>query len=130
MRGEAGGPVDVIIGIGLNYDLPEELATEIDQATTDLCQNTTRNLSRNKVAADVLSSIFQVLLNINQNNDIDLIDEWRQYACYLDKSVRLILPDKEVEGVFKGVDSQGALLLSIDGQLQRFASGEISLRPQ
>ncbi len=34
-----------------------------------------------------------------------------------------------VEGICRGVDPDGALLLEVDGRIERILSGEISLRP-
>jgi biotin-(acetyl-CoA carboxylase) ligase len=34
-----------------------------------------------------------------------------------------------VEGEACGADADGALLVRVDGQLQRFYSGDVSLRP-
>ena len=33
------------------------------------------------------------------------------------------------EGICRGVDSDGALLLDVDGRVERILSGEVSLRP-
>ena len=47
---------------------------------------------------------------------------------YIEQQAKLILPNKKVEGVLKGIDDQGALLMSVDGDIQHFNAGEISLR--
>ena len=128
VRGEASGPVDVIIGIGVNYDIPKTFYSHIDQAVTDICSHAENNLSRNKLAASLISNIFKVLENMNSETNIHLLDEWRQYDCYSGRKARLILPNEEIEGTVKGVDDHGALLMSVNGKTKSYTSGEISLR--
>jgi BirA family transcriptional regulator, biotin operon repressor / biotin---[acetyl-CoA-carboxylase] ligase len=130
VRGEASGPVDVIIGIGVNYELPKNVISNIDQPVTDICCLTEERLSRNRIAASLLSNVFEILENMRSGTNTNLIDEWRQYDCYIGRKARLILPNEEVEGTVKGVDDQGALLMSVNGKIKSYTSGEISLRVQ
>lgn len=130
LRGEASGPVDVIIGIGINYDLPELASADIDKAVTDICRLTEKRLSRNKIASTLLSNIFEILQDLQSGASSSLLDEWRQYDKSVGRRAKLLLPGKEIEGILKGVDNQGSLLMIVDGQLKSFTSGEVSLRIQ
>ncbi|GJM04186.1 MAG: hypothetical protein DHS20C09_01770 [marine bacterium B5-7] len=130
LRGEASGPVDVIIGIGVNYDLPDFALADIAKAVTDICSLTEKRLSRNMIAATLISNIFEVLQDLQSGASSSLLDEWRKYDQSVDRKAKLILPDREIEGILKGVDNQGSLLMIIDGQLKSFTSGEVSLRIQ
>lgn len=127
MQGEASGPVDMVIGVGLNYQLTEAQKKSIDQPVTDMQQHLTTSVSRNDITASLISNLFEVLLNSNQQRET-LLEEWRSYDCYRDKQARLLLPDDIIEGQLQGVDEQGCLLMNVDGETQRFMSGEISLR--
>jgi BirA family transcriptional regulator, biotin operon repressor / biotin---[acetyl-CoA-carboxylase] ligase len=128
MRGEASGPVDIVIGIGINYELPESARLNIDQDVTDICSNTTQRLSRNKITAIILSNVIEILVELESSANSTLIDEWRKFDCYVNKKARLLIGDKEIEGVLKGVDNQGALLMSVNGKIETYMSGEVSLR--
>lgn len=128
VRGEAGGPVDVVIGIGVNYELPHEAYLQINQPITDICSHTDENTSRNKIAAALLIHLYEILKEVEVNNCTDLLDEWRALDCYIEQQAKLILPDEEFEGIIKGVDDQGALLMSVNGEMKHFNAGEISLR--
>jgi BirA family biotin operon repressor/biotin-[acetyl-CoA-carboxylase] ligase len=56
-------------------------------------------------------------------------DEWLGYHAYQQQSVRMLLPDgREVEGVVTGVADDGILLVNTAFGLQRFSTGDISLR--
>lgn len=130
LRGEASGPVDVIIGIGVNYELPEFALADIDKEVTDISTLTEKRLSRNKIASTLLSNIFEILQELQSGTNSSLLDEWRQYDQSVGRSAKLILPGKEIEGILKGVDNQGSLLMIVDGQQKSFTSGEVSLRIQ
>ena len=54
---------------------------------------------------------------------------WKQMSVTLDCPVRIHTLDQAWDGWAEDVDSDGALLLRLpDGSLQRFVSGEVSLR--
>jgi len=128
VRGEASGPVDVVIGIGMNYELAEEFNSNIDQAVTDICSHTEQRLSRNNLVATLLSNVFEILEGLSRDQSSNLLNEWRALDCYAEQRVKLFLPNEEIEGVLKGVDDQGLLLMSVGGEVKRYTSGEISLR--
>ncbi len=128
VRGESSGPVDVVIGIGMNYEFTEEFKSSIEQAVTDICSHTEQRLSRNKLAATFLSNVFEILEDLNTDQNSNLLDEWRALDCYAEQQAKLLLPNEEIEGVLKGVDNQGLLLMSVGGKVKRYTSGEISLR--
>jgi BirA family transcriptional regulator, biotin operon repressor / biotin---[acetyl-CoA-carboxylase] ligase len=57
-----------------------------------------------------------------------LRDEWTALDALNGRPVYLQMGDKKAAGIARGADTDGALLLEVDGQLQRFVSGEASLR--
>ncbi len=128
LRGEASGPVDVIVGIGLNYNLPVDVISDIDQAVCDLCGLSKKRLSRNYIVATLLSNVLVVLHDVQSGVSTNLIDEWRQFDRYSGREARLIMSEKKIDGVLKGVDDQGQLLMLVDGVLEKYTAGEISLR--
>ena len=128
LRGEASGPVDVIVGIGLNYNLPLEIFPDIDQAVCDICNLSNKRLSRNYIVATLLSNVFEVLHDVQAGVSTKLIDEWRQFDHYRGREARLVMSDKKIEGVLKGVDDHGQLMMLVDGVVERYTAGEISLR--
>ncbi len=129
MRGEAGGPSHVVIGIGLNVNMPNSAAEEVDQPWSDLQQCAGAKVSRNALAATVLSELVKACQACDQGAITAYLEEWQDYDVHAGKQVDLLLPDeRRITGTSRGIDSQGALLLEQAGKVQRFNSGEVSLR--
>lgn len=128
IRGESTGPLDVVIGVGINYELPEHGIPNIKKPITDICSTAEERFSRNMIAAVLLSNVLEILHDLENGDNLDLIDEWRQYDCYTGRKATLILPNEKIIGILKGVDDQGSLLMLVDGKLSSYRSGEVSLR--
>ena len=128
IRGESTGPLDIVIGVGINYELPKYGIPNIKKTITDICSKTEERFTRNTIAAVLLSNILEILHDLENSDNLNLIDEWRQYDCYAGRKATLILPNKKIIGILKGVDDQGSLLMLADGKLLSYRSGEVSLR--
>ena len=77
----------------------------------------------------LLRHLAEVLSAFEQQGFIAMSDEWTGYHAYHNQAVRMLLPDgRETQGVARGVADDGILLVETAGGLQRFSSGEISLR--
>jgi BirA family biotin operon repressor/biotin-[acetyl-CoA-carboxylase] ligase len=126
MRGDATGPCNVVIGIGLNVHLTHDDA--IDQPWVSLTQLGYR-LSRNDIVAQILLRLNRHLHQFVRYGFSAVRDEWQQHHYYQDQPVQLLLAGKSVEGVCRGVDLVGALMVEHDGAVKTYSGGEISLRP-
>ena len=126
MRGDATGPCHVVIGIGLNVHLTEHKT--IDQPWVSLKQ-LGYQLNRNDLVAQILLHLHHYLQRFVQYGFVTMRDEWQQSHYYQDKKVQLLLPSRIIEGVCRGVDSLGALMIEHDGAVTTYSGGEISLRP-
>ncbi len=130
MRGETAGPCDVVIGLGLNVAFPPAFAGTIEQPWVDLASINPSIASRNEAAAELISEFISLLDGYAMTQVEDIINEWRQYDCMCGKPARLILQDKKIQGLVKGIDNDGALLMSVNNTIQKYTAGEISLRAE
>ena len=53
---------------------------------------------------------------------------WEKLDNLIHRPEKLIIGDKEIYGISRGIDAQGALLLEQDGVIKAWVGGEISLR--
>ena len=128
IRGESTGPLDVIVGVGINYELPKYRLISVDQPIIDVCSVSKKRFSRNMIAASLLSNVLEILHDLQTGANLNLLNEWRQFDYYIGKEATLILPNEKITGILKGVDEQGSLLMLVDGKLLSYRSGEVSLR--
>jgi len=136
-RGEGAGPARVVIGIGLNHAMTPEQAQSmggIDQPWTSLQEvmqaNQLKLPDRNLLAAKLCDTLTRALEQFADSGFAGFTDRWSARDLARGTPVALEHDGQMIKGVAQGVDSDGALLLEIDGRQQRFLSGDLSLRLQ
>lgn len=129
LQGDMEGPSTAVIGMGINLNLPDTLKQQIDQPVTDLASVFNGELNPNHLLATLLKHLADVLTVFEQGGFAVLRDEWTQHHAYHEQDVRMLMPDgREIHGVVKGISEDGSLLVATAAGMQRFISGEISLR--
>lgn len=130
LQGDMEGISTAVIGVGINLRLPDNIKQQIGQPATDLASNAPQPINPNQLLASLLVHLHDVLHAFDQTGFSSFSEEWTTHHIYHQKPVRMIMPDgKENHGVVTGVHEDGSLLLETATGLQRFMSGEISLRP-
>ncbi|MGR8940084.1 MAG: bifunctional biotin--[acetyl-CoA-carboxylase] ligase/biotin operon repressor BirA [Gammaproteobacteria bacterium] len=130
IAGENEGPCHAVTGLGLNLYLPDEEAGAIDQPWTDLSRIAgTPRISRNQLAAALISHVLAVLAGFEQHGFAAFRSEWRTYDCLQGLPASVFAGSQRFDGLIEGIDDEGLLLLSDDeGRMRVFASGEVSFR--
>lgn len=126
MAGEPAGPCDIVLGVGINLHMPEAAARGIDQPWTDLGRHAATPPGRNRLAAAVLEALLQALPMAGDAGH--WLAAWRQRDCLRDRPVRVCEGERIREGIARGIDDQGALLLEEPQGLRPVAAGEVSIR--
>ena len=131
LRAEAGGPAHVVIGVGINVSLSEQVRREIEAtgaaaaAVTDACRSPP---SRNLVAGAILDELLSMLVQYERHGFAAFRDAWTALDGLKDRPAQVAVGGTVIFGVARGVDADGALMLETQGRMQRFVSGEASLR--
>jgi BirA family biotin operon repressor/biotin-[acetyl-CoA-carboxylase] ligase len=128
MKGEITGIWNIVVGIGLNVNMPNEAYKEITQPWTSLQQITGSSMERSLLAADIISELFTAMEQFRVNGMGQFRHEWNSNDLALNKIVKLQTSQGEVIGMARGIDDHGALLLEIDGEVRHYHAGEVSLR--
>lgn len=130
IRGESAGPCQVVAGVGLNIHMSELAASGIDQAWASLQQlRHLPGLRRNYLAALMINHLTAALQHFDRNGLGPWLEDWRRYDAYEGRAVILSLgAEQSIPGIYRGIDSQGNLLLDQAGKITRYAGGEVSLR--
>ncbi|WP_293148257.1 bifunctional biotin--[acetyl-CoA-carboxylase] ligase/biotin operon repressor BirA [Moritella sp.] len=124
----AGGECHLVIGLGLNVNMPLQAGLEIDQAWTDINQQLPHAIDRNALASRYLTHLIKVLTDFESFGFGHFVEEWNCCDAFRDCAVVLTIGNKQKYGIAKGIDHSGALLLEIDGVISPFVGGEVSLR--
>lgn len=131
VSGESGGPCHAVIGLGLNLYLPQHQAESIEQAWVDLQQILGDDIiqRRNRLVALLLNEMLPIIAEFEPGTLLGYVKEWRHSDCMQGKAVTIFIGNQNFEGVVKGIDDQGLLLLEDgEGRIRSFASGEVSFR--
>ena len=86
------------------------------------------NLDRNTLAATLIRELRAALELFEQEGLTPYLARWEKLDNFINRPVKLIIGDKEIFGISRGIDNQGALLLEQDGIIKPWMGGEISLR--
>ena len=131
LRAEASGPAHVVIGVGLNVTLPAAARREIEAggvrvaAVADGCAVAP---SRNLVAGALLDELLSMLGQFEREGFAAFRNAWMALDALNGRPAQVLLADTAISGTARGVDQEGALLLDTGDRVQRFVSGEASLR--
>lgn len=119
----------LVIGVGLNINMPVEAATGIDQPWISLREIGSQPVDRNQVAAAFLDRMLARLHTFPQLDMAQFQQEWRRHDVLNRRPVRVFSGNKTFEGIASGVNSQGQLQLKlIDGLIKNFSSADVSVR--
>lgn len=131
VSGESGGPCHAVIGLGLNIYLPRQQAQAIEQVWVDLQQILGDGViwHRNRLVALLLNEMLPIIAGFEPGILPAHVEEWREYDCMQGKDVTIFIGQQGFDGVVRGIDDQGLLLLEdAAGEIRAFASGEVSFR--
>lgn len=129
-QGDVLGPSAVVIGIGLNYSPPSNLAAQrIDQPIGALDEVCNALPARNQLLAVLLQELASVLNEFAKNGFATLRAEWEQYHAHQNKLIQLRMPDEKiVSGIARGVSENGELCLETARGVRCFNSGEVGVQ--
>lgn len=130
VSGEAEGPCDIVMGIGLNLHA-SHLAAAIDQPWTALEDLVPRLPGRNWLAGRLLDHLVDIAEQYDRDGLPPFADEWQRRDAFAGQAVVLHTAQGQAAGVVQGIDADGALLLAdAVGAIRAFHGGEVSLRLQ
>jgi len=128
--GDGMGPSAVIVGVGINVRLGAQARERIAAPATDIAGHSEAVPSRTTVLVAALESIAEVLARFSREGFGPFREEWLQRHAWNGRRVTLSQAGRRVaEGEVVGVAEDGALMLASVGGIERFHSGELSLRP-
>ncbi len=132
LRAESTGPACVVIGIGLNVALGAgvlEMIAATGIPATDLTAALSRPPDRNAIVAALVGECLEGLLAFEREGLKPFIEHWRAADALAGRPVAVSGAQGSTQGLARGIDRHGALLLETREGVQRFISGDVSVRP-
>jgi len=134
LRSESGGAACVVAGLGLNLSLPAEararIAGEGALPVADLAEAMAgRPVGRNALAGTLAAAMLAALEEFGRCGFASFASRWAALDALAGARVRVEQGAEIVDGDACGTDAEGALLIRVAGQVRRFHSGDVSLRP-
>lgn len=127
VEGQVGGDTYAIIGIGINLNLPNDI-DDIDQPFIDLSEVSSQPIDRNALIASLVDNLHEMLIEFEVKGLSVFLKEWQQADLFFGKQVTLVSGTNEVNGISKGINDAGALLVDDGVQVSAHYGGEISVR--
>lgn len=131
MRSESAGPVHVVVGIGLNMALGQQLRAQVEangHVANDIRTLTSSPPSRSALVATVLNKGIGAMQEFARHGFAPLLQEYLEADTLRDCPVDLSGSAGPAQGIARGVDENGALRVEHDGAIHRIMAGEVSVR--
>ncbi|MCT4713501.1 bifunctional biotin--[acetyl-CoA-carboxylase] ligase/biotin operon repressor BirA [Enterobacteriaceae bacterium H18W14] len=127
LTGKTGDTAQIVIGAGINLAMRNVATDVINQGWINL-QEAGINIDRNALAITLIHELRAALTLFEQESLAPFLSRWAILDNYANRQVKLIIGDREIYGMSRGINEQGALLLEQDGIVKPWVGGEISLR--
>lgn len=124
MMGDPIGECQVIVGVGINLGMTD--GRSIDQAWADL--SSCSKIRRNALAGALITKLLPMLDAYSEQGFLAYREEWESFDAYRNAPIKLITPRQTVRGLGRGISPTGAIRIEVDGAVESYSGGEISLR--
>lgn len=128
LTGKTGDAAQIVMGAGINLGMRGEGTSEINQGWINL-QEAGVTIDRNQLAASIINSLRAALPLFERDGLAPFIQRWEKLDNFINRPVKLLVGEREVYGIARGIDKQGGLLLEQEEVIKSWVGGEISLRP-
>lgn len=127
LTGKTGDVAHIVTGIGINIAMSKNQNEAINQQWINLEQVGIK-IDRNELACEITNALREAFVQFEKQGLSVFIERWKRLDNFMDRRVKLIIGEKEIFGIAKGINEQGALLLEQNGKIISYIGGEISLR--
>ncbi len=131
LTGKTGDAAHVIIGVGINIGMDKnniENNNKINQQWSSL-RDEVKNIERNQLSINIIQALRESLVLFEKEGLTPFLDRWFELDNFLNRKIKLLIGNDIIQGVERGVNEQGALMLQKEnGEIVPYIGGEISLR--
>lgn len=126
LHGGSSGPYHVVIGVGVNVQLPEKALTDIEQPAGDLYSQGNSQLNRNQLIARILNTLERNLTLLDSKGFAYFRKRWQELDRLQGRQVEVVGHGDHAVGIVRGVSDSGALILEMETGERHFTGGEVA----
>ncbi|MEY8713627.1 bifunctional biotin--[acetyl-CoA-carboxylase] ligase/biotin operon repressor BirA [Mangrovibacter phragmitis] len=127
LTGKTGDAAHIVSGAGINLTMRNVESTIVNQGWISL-QEAGVSIDRNQLAIYLINALRDALLIFEAHGLTPFLPRWEKLDNFINRPVRLIIGEREITGISRGINEQGALMLEQNGMITPWMGGEISLR--
>ena len=120
--------VACVVGAGFNLDLAPADSARIDQPWTDFARQFDRMPARSWLASQAANAILDACEQYRDHGLEPFAARWSERDALRGRVVRVLSGGASMEGVARGIDGDGALLVEHRAGVARCNSGEVTVR--
>lgn len=129
LHAETHGTCYAIIGIGINVNMSNDENAAITQPWSSLNNILNRYVDRNDLSVQIIKNLLDYLNKFDHHGLSIFVNEWMKADYLMNQKIILRTLSHSIEGVAKGINHQGHLLVKLeDGLIKPFSSGDASVR--
>jgi BirA family biotin operon repressor/biotin-[acetyl-CoA-carboxylase] ligase len=121
----------VVIGIGLNVDLPNSMRyaapTSWSNRVTDLAACMEELPGRGELAAAVITAVIDAVERFVRDGFAPFREAWQEYDWLRGKRISVQQVQRRITGIADGIGEDGALLVKTESGTERVISGSIQI---
>ncbi|WES68158.1 bifunctional biotin--[acetyl-CoA-carboxylase] ligase/biotin operon repressor BirA [Superficieibacter sp. HKU1] len=127
LTGKTGDAAQIVIGAGINMAMRRVEEEVVNQGWITL-QEAGIAIDRNALAIRLIKELRTSLKLFELEGLTPYLSRWEKLDNFINRQVKLIIGDREIIGISRGINAQGALMLEQNGEIKPWMGGEISLR--
>jgi BirA family biotin operon repressor/biotin-[acetyl-CoA-carboxylase] ligase len=130
MKAEQDSIDFIILGIGVNVNTP---ASALPKGASSLKEEISRRskgegISRVEFMKTVLESLDEEYSRLSARGFKPIIDQWRSMSALPGSKIKVVLPNRTIEGEAHDIDPDGSLVVRLDsGTLEKVSSGDVMM---
>lgn len=125
-RKAGAAQTSLIVGIGLNVAMSQAKEFRETPGWVDLLSaHPDWGLSRNELAAHVITVLARVLDTLDEADPHDLCAAWERYDSLDNQRVEFLYRDRRMQGLVQGIDEQGRIVMHVNGEHLHFHSAHV-----
>ena len=122
---KVGDRLYVVIGVGVNLNLPDSIKCDLGQPVTDVKELLGVDLEVDRVAAVITTELLANINRFGENGFSEFVADWNDRDAYLGKQVRVQVNGSVSQGEIQGVNALGELRLRTESGEKVISTGEI-----